>query len=96
MTRFKLVARDDVMEAGDHLRQAVLGCFNNIFTSAGSSDERTKAEQELKALEATDGRRYGASFELMVRVNNKQFTMPSRFRSSISRYYNISGLSHPR
>ena len=45
------------MEAGDHLRQAVLGSFDTIFTSAGSSEERTKAEQELKALEATDGRR---------------------------------------
>jgi len=45
------------MEAGDHLRQAVLGCFDSIFTTAGSSAGRTKAEQELKALEATDGRR---------------------------------------
>ena len=43
--------------AGDHLRQAVLGCFDSIFTSAASSAVRTKAEQELKALEATDGRR---------------------------------------
>ena len=51
-------ARDDVMEAGDHLRQAVLGCFDSIFTNAVSSAARTKAEQELKALEATDGRRY--------------------------------------
>ena len=54
---FKVEARDDVMEAGDHLRQAVLGCFDSIFTSAASSAARTKAEQELKALEATDGRR---------------------------------------
>lgn len=51
------IARNDVMEAGDHLRQAVLGCFDSIFTSAASSAARTKAEQELKALEATDGRR---------------------------------------
>ena len=41
---FKAEARNDVMEAGDHLRQAVLGCFDSIFTSAASSAARTKAE----------------------------------------------------
>ena len=57
MIEFKAEACDHVMEAGDHLRQVVLGCFDSIFTSAASSAARTKAEQELKALEATDGRR---------------------------------------
>ena len=31
------------MEEGDHLRQAVLGCFDSIFTSAANSAARTKA-----------------------------------------------------
>lgn len=56
--QFEAVARDDVMEgAGDHLRQAVLGCFDDIFTTVATSTARGKAEQELKALEAIDGRR---------------------------------------
>jgi len=56
---FEVIGAYDIMDlAGDHLRQAVLGCFNSIFTSSGVGDERSKAEQELKALEATDGKVY--------------------------------------
>jgi len=54
---FEVIGAHDIMDlAGDHLRQAILGCFDSIFTSAGVGNERSKAEQELKALEATDGK----------------------------------------